>query len=249
MNGGGSFGSLHLISGRFVGDRRGRKEAGLPREREGPRGSGRLRVRDPADRVLLSLLHLPDGLRDLHLALRLGSARPDRRGRVPELPRALPRRSLSQGSAQHPRLHGVRRSRADGARAPRCGDREPEDPRPPVLPRGVLLPVAGVVGRDRGDLHLPAERRRARERDPRHQHHVLRRLRHRAAVDHGPERLDDVGDDDALLPRRTSGDPDRTSTRRPRSTAPDRGARSGRSPSRCSSRGTSSSWSCRSSAA
>ena len=138
---------------------------------------------------------------------------------------------------------------ADGARAPRRGDREPEDPRPAVLPRGVLLPVARVVGRDRGDLHLPAERGRSRERDPRHQHHVLRRLRHGAAVDHGPERLDDVGDDDALLPRGAPGDPDRTSTRRPRSTAPARGARSGRSPSRCSSRGTSSSWSCRSSAA
>ena len=128
-------------------------------------------------------------------------------------------------------------------------DREPEDPRPPVLSRSVLLPVSGVVGRDRGDLHLPAERGRARQRDPGHQHHVLLRLRHRAAVDHGPGHLDDVGDDDALLPRLAAVDPDRMSTKRPRSTARRPGARSGRSPSRCSSRATSSCWSSRSSAA
>ena len=67
------------------------------------------------------------------------------------------------------------------------------------------------------------------------QHHVLRRLRHGAAVDHGPEHLDDVGDDDALLPRVAPVDPDGRLRGRGDRRARGRGARSGRSPSRCSS--------------
>ena len=38
---------------------------------------------------------------------------------------------------------------------------------------------------------------------------VVRRLGHGAVVDRGPQRLDDLGNDDAVLPRRAAGDPDR----------------------------------------
>ena len=95
---------------------------------------------------------------------------------------------------------------------------QPGDPRADVLPRGLLLHLAAVRGRDRRDRDLhplrqrPAQHGSARSgaRFARAQRgSVVRRLGHGACVDRRPRRVDVLGDDDALLPRGAPGDPDR----------------------------------------
>ena len=172
------------------------------------------------------------------------------RGRARELPRRSSTTSLSGGRLKNTlELHGwsssrsrwrsacslARRRQREDPRAARSSARRSTSPRSRPRPRSP---------RSRST----SSTRRPPERDHRRQPALVRRLRHRALVDHGPERLDDVGHDDALLPRRAAVDPDGRlrGGRDRRRRAP--GGRSGRSRSRCSSRRTSSCSSSRSSA-
>ena len=132
-------------------------------------------------------------------------------------------------------------------------DRQPEDPRPDVLPRGVLLPVAGLVGGDHHDRALHPQRRR-----PAEQALSIAGYTSHALVHHGQRPRS--GRSSGLNAWTTSGtimlfylaalqSIPKTSTRRRRSTTRAAGARSGGSPSRCCGRPTSSSPWCSVSAA
>ena len=176
------------------------------------RGARRLRLHRAADGVLPALLLRSHRLRGLHQPLRLADLQGAVR-RLGQLPAPLPRpRLLAPRGPQHARLHGVRRAARDGARARARGRRQPVDPLPHVLPRRVLLPVARRLRRDRLDRDLHPRLGRALQhgppppRLPPHER-LVHAGEHRAAVDHRSERLDDVGHDDALLPRRAAGDP------------------------------------------
>ena len=178
------------------------------------RVGGRLRLHRPADGVLPAVLHLSDRLRVLHQPLQLADLQGAVR-RLGELSRALPRRGfLAPRRPQHARLHGVRRAPPNGARPRARGRRQPVDPFPDVLPRRVLLPVARRLRCDRLDRDLHPRLGRALQHDPApprlppHER-LVHAGEHRPAVDHRPERLDDVRHDDALLPRRVAGDPRR----------------------------------------
>ena len=84
-----------------------------------------------------------------------------------------------------------------------------------LLPLGLLLPGARLLGGDLRDRAVPPQRRRARQRRHQRGHRaglrsaLVRRSRHRARVARRPRRVDDLGDDDALLPRRPAVGPDR----------------------------------------
>ena len=132
--------------------------------------------------------------------------------------------SDNSGLLEHRLLHRRRRPGADGARARARARRQRQDPRPDVLPRLVLLPIADLVGGDhRGrDLHPQPERRA--ERDPQQDHgrgrheRLVQRVVDGARVDHGPQHLDDLGDDDVSSTSRRSSRSRPTSTRRQPST-------------------------------
>ena len=157
----------------------------------------------------------------------------------------VPRRDLPARAQEHALLHGRSsfRSRWRSGSRWRWSSTPASAARRSSAPRSTSL--ARLLGGDHRDRDLHPLRRRAAERDHRRQPAVVRRLRHGALVDRRPERLDDLRDDDALLPRRAAGDPDRRLRGGGDRRRQDAGGRSGRSPSRCSSRATSSSRSSR----
>ena len=194
----------------------------------------------------------------LHQLLALGAAR--RRatswGAATSRP-SCPTRSSGR-RIEHALLHGRVGPADDGPRSLPRGDREPEAPRPDVLPRGLLLPDARELRRDHGPVAVPPRAGRPVQRHSRGarpqsafealgfgpNQNWLGTQRHRAELGHHPQRLDYVGDGHALLPD-VPPDDRRSSTRPPRSTAPAPGRPSGRSRSRCCAPPTSSSATCR----
>ncbi len=142
------------------------------RRRAAARGGSRVRLRPRPARRLRALPALSDGVRVLRQRARVGRDRGQSRvRRLRQLPGALARRvvlDLAARACDSPLEHGLlrapRRSAADDAGAVDGAPRQPGDPRAHLLPVGVLLPGARLLGRDLGDRALPSERRRARER-------------------------------------------------------------------------------------
>ena len=126
---------------------------------------------------------------------------------------------------------------------------------PDVLPGGLLLPGDRQLGGDHDRCGSSSSRRTACSTTSagrsgstrcstllrvRAEPELDRRPGHRAELGDHPQRLDDLRHVHALLPGLAPVDQRARSTRRPRSTARAPGRRSGRSPSRCSARATTS---------
>ena len=109
-----------------------------------------------------------DLLRAVHQLLRLGRPGGPREFLgLAQLPGAAERPDLLEGDPEHALLHAHRGAAPDGPRAVPGGHRQPEDPRPDVLPGGVLLPGDRELGRDHRAVPVHARARRAVQRGPR----------------------------------------------------------------------------------
>ena len=130
-----------------------------------------------------ALLHLSVRICDLHQLLQLGDPREAVEERARTTTATLYHDRSSAGRSRTRSTTRRRRAARDGARALDGARRQPGDPRPGVLPLGVLLPGDRLVGRDHGDRDLHPQRERPRQPDRRRPPVVVRRPVHRALVD------------------------------------------------------------------
>ena len=152
----------------------------------------------------------PFAYADLHQLLRLGDPREESKASGPQNYRRALRRPdlppIGHRTSSSTRSWSCRSRWRSGCRW--RSSSMPEDPRPGVLPLGLLLPVARLVRRDHHDRDLHPQRGRPPQPIVGGAPLVVRRSEHGALVDRRPERLDNRRHGDAVLPRGAAVDPD-----------------------------------------
>ena len=236
---------IHAFDGRRGRERGNRARAECAQSGCGPppaapprRGHLALRLRRVVLPRLLRLRAVPARLHGVDVADRPQPAEPDdalRRAR--QLHRAPPRLLLLERGREHARDLGALHCPPAPARARARASDQHQAPRANLLPHERPAPAGDLARRRRPDLHaavltglravqLPA--RRDRDQPGRLGGRPILVLGR--ALRDGHVALDGI--QRAPLPRRHAGDPAKTSTSRPRSTARDAGGSSGTSPCR-----------------